>query len=179
MRGVTPSLALQKLPAEFQDRIERGEGSARSGDELSRVADDRLPSDLANQAASGTRTHREIGAAARKKPDRRRSPVSGIRRTFFAEHGRTVTVSSRQPGTYHDPEQALIEVLAEVRLRIASNVRLRASLGVPPAMSRLLRRNPAKTDRQVSGSDTQTVKRSRRAAGTTENVAPDRVRHPR
>ena len=122
--SVSRSLALLRLPSEIQDRIETGEVSARSGYELSRVSDDRLQSQLADQAASGTLTHRDISAASRKKPDGRRTPESGIRRTFFAEHGWTVTVSSRQPGTYHHLEQALVEVLEEVRLRIASNVRL-------------------------------------------------------
>jgi hypothetical protein len=59
----------------------------------------------------------------RRKRNQAKRPT-GVKQTFYADSGWTVTVTSKGSGTYHHIEQALLLALDEVRLRIANNVRL-------------------------------------------------------
>jgi ParB family transcriptional regulator, chromosome partitioning protein len=121
---ISRSLALLDLPGELQEQVESGTVPARTAYELSKVADDGKRKELARLAATGSLTSVQAAQVVRRKKRKVRAVRLATKQTFFAESGWTVTVTSRVPGTYHHLEQALVEALDEVRLRIANNVRL-------------------------------------------------------
>jgi ParB family chromosome partitioning protein len=121
---VCRSLALLNLPLDIQQQVEDGQVPARTAYELSKLNDDSKRRRLAQEAAAGKLTHDQAASVARRgRTQKPQSPVS-LKRSFYAENGWTVTVSSRKSGTYHDVEQAMLEALDEVRLRLNNNVRL-------------------------------------------------------
>lgn len=121
---VSRSLALLKLPPDLQEEVERGNLSARTAYELSRISDDRLRRDLALRAVAKSLTTAEIAQVAGRRNQKRLRKFAGLKQTFYADDGWTVIVSSRNSGTYHHMEQALLQTLEEVRLRITNNIRL-------------------------------------------------------
>jgi ParB family transcriptional regulator, chromosome partitioning protein len=121
---ISRSLALLDLPGEIQEQVERGSVPARTAYELSKVADDGRRRKLAHEAATGTLTTAQAAHVVRRKKRKLSASRPATKQTFYAENGWTVTVTSRVPGTYHHLEQALVEALDEVRLRINNNVRL-------------------------------------------------------
>ena len=129
---VTRSLALLKLPTDVQQQVEEGSVPARTAYELSKIPGDDQRRRLAKHAAAGRLTTVEAAQTARENhrnvPGALKSTrvrvSAGIKQTFYAENGWIVTVTSNDSGTYHHLEQALLEALEEVRLRITNNVRL-------------------------------------------------------
>jgi ParB family chromosome partitioning protein len=121
---VCRSLALLNLPPDIQQQVEDGQVPARTAYELSKLNDDSKRRRLAQQAAAGELTHAQAAAVARGGRTQNPKSQVNLKRSFYAENGWTVTVSSRKPGTYHDVEQAMLEALDEVRLRLNNNVRL-------------------------------------------------------
>ncbi len=121
---VSRTLALLRLPEEIQRRVARGEIPARSAYELSKVADDRARTALADRAAAGSMTHEAIALAARSRKGRTAAKPRNTRVTFLGEGGWKVVVSAGSKGTYDEVELALIEALEEVRTRIRNNVQL-------------------------------------------------------
>jgi ParB family transcriptional regulator, chromosome partitioning protein len=117
---VTRALALLKLPADVQERIEAGDVSARSGYEISKLADERQQRALAERAA----THAETARAVRQRRGVAAAKPRGTRQTFVTPDGWTVVVRCPRKGNYHEVEQALSIALDEVRHRIRNNVQL-------------------------------------------------------
>jgi ParB family chromosome partitioning protein len=121
---VSRALALLKLPADIQQQVDAGDIPARTAYELTKLPDDQTRRRLAQQAASGRLTQAAAAQTARRRRRKPRSRAHGIKQTFYADAGWTITVTSRQAGTYHHIVQALFQALDEVRLRIANNIRL-------------------------------------------------------
>ncbi len=120
---VSRALALLKLPEDVQQQVNDGVIPARTAYELSKVKSETAQADLAAQAVEGTLSTARAAGAARK---RRGKPATkkGVRLTFTSESGWSVVVSRRGPGSYDEVEQALEEVLEEVRLRRRNRVHL-------------------------------------------------------
>jgi ParB family chromosome partitioning protein len=127
---VSRALALLKLPQETQKEVDAGKIPARTAYELSKVSDLGEQRRLAQQAATGALTVADAAEThGRKQKSRRIDQGQGVRQTFFAENGWTVTVRSPETVTpanssYHDLESALQQALDEVRLRLNNNIRL-------------------------------------------------------
>lgn len=119
---VSRSLALLRLPLAIQQQVDAGAVSARSAYELSKIDDAAAQTKLAAQAAEGGVTHSELAIhnTKRTKPARSHS----IRLRFLCEDGWAVSVTRQGPSSYAALEQALAEVLEEVRTRIRNNIRL-------------------------------------------------------
>ncbi len=114
---VSRALALLELPPEIRAQVDAGQISARAGYELSRVPESaRQP--LTNKSKLRAKDIRE--ATSRKQPIQSR----GCNLTFIADSGWRIVAKSDRKGTYHDVEQALVEALEEVRLRINNRVKL-------------------------------------------------------
>lgn len=125
---VSRSLALLTLPAELQAEVDDGTLPARTAYELSKMSDDMARRELALQSAAGKLTAAQAASAVRRHKRRPSKRPCGVKQTFYADDGWTVTVASTfrstAAGTYHHIEQAILVALEEVRLRIASNIRL-------------------------------------------------------
>ncbi len=123
---VTRSLALLKLPADIQQRVESGEIAARVAYELSKLPDDdqRRAALAQGELASGEITIAAVQGQVRQRKGKPAPQQRGVRQTFFTEDGWKVTVTSARKGNYFELEQALERALDEVRHRIANNVQL-------------------------------------------------------
>ena len=117
-------MALLKLPDDIQDHVEAGKISPRSAYELSKLSDDEARRELAEKAASGRLTHDQAAKAVRQRKGRALAKQRGTKLSFVTEAGWKVTVSTAKKGNYFEIEQALTEVLEEVRHRIANNSQL-------------------------------------------------------
>ena len=120
---VSRSLALLDLPTEVQGQIERGELPRSAAYEIAKLNDDDVQRNLAAQAASQSLTQKQTAAAVRQRRGKATKP-NGIKQTFSADNGLNVTVTARGNATYHEVEEALLQSLEEVRLRIGNNVQL-------------------------------------------------------
>ncbi len=121
---VSRSLALLDLPPEYQQQVDTGQIAARTAYELSRLVNDDDRQELAAQSAEGNLTPAEAAAAVRKKPTRRAAKTQTVRQTFFADNACQVVVSAPRESTYHHLEEALLQAIEEVRLRIENGIRL-------------------------------------------------------
>ena len=121
---VCRSLALLNLPPDIKQQVDNGHLPARTAYELSKLKDDSQRRRMATKAAAGELTHAQAATIARTGTTKKTDPQLTLKRTFYAENGWTVTVSSRKAGSYHDVEQALLQALDEVRLRLSNNIRL-------------------------------------------------------
>ncbi len=121
---VSRHLALLRLPENIQQRVDAGEISARAGYELSKLENGPQQCKLADQAATGNLTHEEAARVVRQRRGRRRNQPRNTKLCFPTEHGWKIVVSARRKGTYHEVEQALEEVLTEVRHRIRNRVQI-------------------------------------------------------
>lgn len=121
---VSRCLALLDLPDDVQQQIDSGDLPKSSAYELSKLNNEASQRSLAEQASSGTLTHQQAAKAVNQHRGKPASKPRGIRQTFQADNGLEITVSSNRSGTYHEIEEALIEALEEVRLRIENNIQL-------------------------------------------------------
>ena len=121
---VSRSLALLDLPAEYQQQVDTGRIAARTAYELSRLVNDDDRQELAAQSAEGNLTPAEAAAAVRKKPTRRAAKTQTVRQTFFADNACQIIITAPRESTYHHLEEALLQTLEEVRLRIENGIRL-------------------------------------------------------
>ena len=121
---VSRCLALLDLPHDVQQQIDSGELLRSSAYELTKLDNAEAQRTLADQAASGSLTKNQAAKAVKQRRGKSTSKSRGIRQTFQAENGLKITVSSNRSGTYHEIEEALIEALEEVRLRIENNIQL-------------------------------------------------------
>ena len=121
---VTRAMALLKLPDDIREHVEAGKISARSAYELSKLSDDETRRELAEKAASGRLTHDQAAKAVRQRKGRALAKQRGTKLSFVTEAGWKVTVSTAKKGNYFEVEQALTEVLEEVKHRIANNAQL-------------------------------------------------------
>lgn len=115
---VTRALALLKLPEDVQEQVASGEVSPRAAYQISRIADEDIRRNLADQAAAKAITHEDAARVVRKAKGKSKPKDRGVKQTFLAENGFRVVVSAHRKGTYHEVEQALIEALEDVRTRI-------------------------------------------------------------
>jgi len=121
---VSRVLCLLKLPSAIQQQVASGEISARSAYEISKLSDKAAQQRLAASAGGGELTHRQIADKVRQRRGKRKAGPRTIKRSFIAENGWKVVVSSRKRGSYHDMEQALCQALQEVRHYIDNGVQL-------------------------------------------------------
>ena len=121
---ISRTLPLLKLPASIREQVDAGEISARSAYEISKTSNKAAQQRLAARARAGELTHRQIVGVVRQRRGKRKAGPRAIKQSFFTENGWKVVVTSSKRGTYHDIEQALVQVLAEVRHRIDNNVKL-------------------------------------------------------
>jgi hypothetical protein len=117
-------MSLLRLPESIQHSLARGEISARSAHEISRISDEMTQHRLAALARRGELTHQQLAGKVRQRRGKRKAARQGVNRTFFAENGWKIVVSSAKRGTYDDIELALTQVLEEVRHYLNNNVRL-------------------------------------------------------
>jgi ParB family chromosome partitioning protein len=121
---VSRVLCLLKLPPAIQQQVASGEISARSAYEISKLSDKAAMQRLAVLARGGELTHRQIAGKVRQRRGKRKSGPQAMKRSFIAENGWKVVVSSNKSGSYHDMEQALCQALQEVRHYIDNGVQL-------------------------------------------------------
>jgi ParB family chromosome partitioning protein len=121
---VSRALALLDLPEDVQERVTSGAIPRTTAYELSKLNNEETRRHVAEQAASGTLTHRETTKRVRQRRGKRPVKTRGIRLAFKAESGIKVAVTAGRKITYHDIEQALLEALDDVRARIENNVQL-------------------------------------------------------
>ena len=121
---VSRALAILDLPEDVQQQVEAGAIARTSAYELAKLGNESTQRDLAEQAASGTLTHKQTSKAVRQRRGTKPAKPRGIRQVFAAENGIKVTVTANRKGNYHEVEEALEHALDEVRLRIKSNVQL-------------------------------------------------------
>lgn len=121
---ISRSLALLRLPDEVQAQVEEGRIAPRAAYEIARASSPAEQHRLAKLAASGAAGVKEISRATRSRAKRRPSTKRGVRLTFKLDDGWNVSVSRRQPASYHEVEQALSDALEEVRTRIRGGVQL-------------------------------------------------------
>ena len=121
---VSRALAILDLPEEVQQQVEAGAIARTSAYELAKLGNESTQRNLAEQAASGTLTHKQTSNAVRQRRGTKPAKPRGIRQEFAAENGIKVTVTANRKGNYHEIEEALEQALDEVRLRIKSNVQL-------------------------------------------------------
>jgi ParB family chromosome partitioning protein len=121
---VSRSLALLELPPDLQNQVDDGVIPARTAYELSKVSSDTTKREMARQSAAGALTAARAAEVVRRRKRNQTKRPTGVKQTFYADSGWTVTVTSKVSGTYYHIEQALLLALDEVRLRIANNVRL-------------------------------------------------------
>ncbi|QDV26065.1 ParB/RepB/Spo0J family partition protein [Aureliella helgolandensis] len=120
---VSRGLALLDLPQEMQQQIESGELPKSVAYELSKLPNEQQQwaayAQKESQPLSVNNTRRKVKQRQGKAPIPR-----GVKQTFLTEGEWTVTVASKRKGNYHEIEEALLEALQEVRLRIDNNVHL-------------------------------------------------------
>ena len=121
---VSRHLALLTLPADIQQSVDAGQIPARTAYELTKVKSEAAQRNLAGQAAAGQLSAEHATRQARKLRGKATAPPRGTRLTFVTEDKWKVQVTARRNGTYEEVQQALEEVLAEVRHRIRNNVQL-------------------------------------------------------
>jgi len=130
LRTVIPEASAIKValacrePEDIRRRVDAGEISARAAYELSRLKDTPKQRQLADRLATGHLTHEEAAQMVRRRQGTARRVPRGTSLRFLTGQGWKLTVSAPCKGTYHDIEQALEEVLAEVRHCIRNNVHI-------------------------------------------------------
>ncbi len=97
---VSRALALLDLPEAIQRRIEAGDIPRVSAYEIAKLKDGVAQENLAAQAAQRNLTQRQTASAARQRHGRSAPGSRGMRQTFLAENGLTVTVTARRKATY-------------------------------------------------------------------------------
>lgn len=123
---VSRGIALLKLPEDIQQQVEAGTVSATAAYELTKLpSQEQQRAVLAQGSESGKET--TIADVQKKVRERRGKPSTaqrGVKQAFISETGLKVSVTSPRKSNYHEIEQALVEALEEVRLRIENNVAL-------------------------------------------------------
>ena len=122
---VSRALALLDLPPDLQRQVEQGLLAARSAYELSKLPDDATRRELAGQAAVGKLTTTQAAKVVRQRKGRA-NPKSRTRKLSFpTESGWTLAATATsKDANYHTLEQAALDMLAEIRLRIDNTVQL-------------------------------------------------------
>ncbi len=121
---VTRILALLKLPSDVQSQIAEGRIPERTAYELSKLTSVETIRRLAEMASRGklTTTQARKAVTRGRKIARRNSRV--IRQNFATEAGWTIVATRKGTSSYHELEQALQEILDEVRHRITNGIQL-------------------------------------------------------
>ncbi len=120
---VTRALALLKLPTDIQQLVETAELSPTVAYELSKLPDAKQQRAALQQQVK-TRTAKSVNSQVRQRRGASSPRRRGVKQTFVTEQEWKVAITSTRKRNYLEMEQALLEVLAEVRLRIDNNVML-------------------------------------------------------
>jgi ParB family transcriptional regulator, chromosome partitioning protein len=121
---VSRALALLELPADIQQSIESGQLAASTAYELTKLANDNIRRELADQAIAGKLVGAGASSEVRKRRGKPKFAPRGTRQVFLAEGGWKVTVTAKRKGSYDEIEHALQLALEEVETRIRNGVRL-------------------------------------------------------
>ena len=114
---VSRALALLDLPEQVQQQVEAGTLAKSSAYELSKLTSKEAQVEIAKEAKTGQMPHVKIVRQAKKRRGRSITR-QGVKQTFIAESGIEICVSSKSKANYHEIEQALLEVIEDVRHRI-------------------------------------------------------------
>ncbi|MBA3312937.1 MAG: ParB/RepB/Spo0J family partition protein [Planctomycetaceae bacterium] len=121
---VSRSLALLRLPDDIQEQVAAGVLAPRSAYELSKIGDDKVRRELAEQVTSDGLTRDEAASVVRQRKGKPKQQSRGTRQTFASAGGWKVIVTANRRGSYHEIEEALLDALEEVRLRIANGIQI-------------------------------------------------------
>lgn len=123
---VSRALALLDLPEDVQQQVESGMLAARSAYEVSRLPDENSQRAIAAKVVGGGMTNKDAANEVRQrsKVQKKKRKPGGVKLDFWSENGWKITVSSKGKGNYHEVEDALLEAVDEVRLRIDNNVQI-------------------------------------------------------
>lgn len=123
---VSRALALLDLPVDIQDKVDSGTLPARSAYEVSRLPDDEARRELAAKVVSTRMTTAETANEVRQhnKARKKKRKPDGIRQEFRCDNGWRLVATSKHASNYHELEQAVLQVLEEVRARIHGRVKL-------------------------------------------------------
>ncbi len=122
---VSRALALLDLPREVQQQIEAGTVPRSSAYELTKLGNESTQRQLAAQAASGALTQKQASRAVRQRKGKASARTRITKLTFPTESGWTLAATpDSKEQNYHTLEQAALQMLAEIRLRIDNDVLL-------------------------------------------------------
>lgn len=121
---VSRALALLDLPHDIQAKIEAGELPPTVAYELTKLDSEDVQYRLAEQAATGSLSHKDTVKAVRTRRGKKARTRRPQKLTFKAGNGIPVIVGVEEQTSYHDIEVALREAIDEVLLRITNNVQL-------------------------------------------------------
>ena len=121
---VSRALSLLRLADDIQVDVAAGRIPARTAYEISKLGDEAAQRKLAAKARSGRLNHSQAVGAVRQRQGKCRGKARNTKQTFLVEAGWKIVVSANRRGTYHEIEEALVQVLEEVRHRIDNNVQL-------------------------------------------------------
>jgi ParB family chromosome partitioning protein len=114
---ISRAVAILKLPPSLREKVDTGEIPARAAYELSRITNSTLRSRLAAEVMTGRLKSSDIRKSARPTKGAR-----GHRLEFGTEAGWAITVQVGRSSSYDELEASLLEVLEDVRTRIASRI---------------------------------------------------------
>lgn len=121
---VCRALALLDLPSEIQDKVEEGMLAPTAAYELGKLENEQSINAIASSSGSEKLTHARTVRAVRQRKGKRNSSTRKLKQVFASENGLSVAVTANRSANYHEVEEALLQALDEVRLRIENNVQL-------------------------------------------------------
>lgn len=120
---VSRSLALLKLPEDIQQKVDSGQIAARTGYELSKLADENQVRSIVTNSDPARTSHVAAARAVRRrtgKPKKSRKTTQ----SFVSATGIKVVVTSKKTSNYLELAQALEEALREINHRIDNGMQL-------------------------------------------------------
>lgn len=120
---VSRALATLKHP-DIHEAVKAGRLSASKAHQLSQLKNDQVRRELTQATLTDGLTHKQVKNAVRKRKGKPQKRPAKTSLRFQTESGGNVLVEGPTKWTYDDVEQTLLEVLEEVRHRLANNVGL-------------------------------------------------------
>lgn len=120
---VSRALAMLDLPESVQKKVESGTLPKSVAYEISKLSNSAEQSKIASSAHHGL-SHSKTVKLVRQRRGKKGQTRTGLKQVFISESGIKVTVTRNAKANYHEVEQALLDALEEVRLRLANNVSL-------------------------------------------------------
>jgi ParB family chromosome partitioning protein len=119
---VTRALALLDLPADLQDRVERGELAARAAYEISKLPDPDKQRTLADAVQADALTVEDARKRVRSRKGTAAPKARGTREQFSVPGGVVVTLTANRAVPDAELEAALLHALEVVRGRLAATI---------------------------------------------------------